>query len=106
MSFKLPEKTKYVHSVDSIRRDKAVTTIMDDAVGILGDQIERYRLKSKASTFGEKDVKALRQLISALVELSREEREREKADDLNKVLAGMSDEQLLEYAQNALLKAK
>lgn len=106
MSFKLPEKKQYVHAVSNVTREKSVSSIIDSAVNVLGEQIERISLKSRSMSLDDKDVKNLRQYISALTELSREEREREKADDLSKYLASLSDDQLLDYAQKKLSALK
>jgi len=78
---------------------------MQDAVGILAAQIEILRLKSMTQ-LGDKDVKALLQYINGLTSLSREEREREKASDLADRLDNMSNEELLQYAEQQLKAVK
>ena len=92
-------------SVVVVRREKSVDTIMADAVGILAAQIEHLRIKSR-DQLNEKDVKALHSLITSLTMLSREEREREKADELSERLKNMSDAELLAYASEKLNAAK
>lgn len=89
----------------TVARERSLETITNDALSVLGDQIERYRIKSgQGYALEDNEVKNLKQLISALAELGRESRERDKADELAKLLPNMSDQELLDYAAKKLLK--
>lgn len=99
----LPVKRKAITSV--VSRETSIDRMVNDATSILGEQIEKLKLKSRASTFDIKESDQLKIYIKCLVDLSREERETLKAaqdSDLSK----LTNEQLLELASSELKKAK
>ena len=76
----------------------SVQGLLDDALGVIGSEI--VRLKLKAQAIGKKDepqglnaseARMIQGYVKSLVELSRESRER--SDDMD--LANMDDEELL-----------
>jgi hypothetical protein len=83
-----------------------VTRMLDGALNTLGEQLEKLALRSRVSTFDEKESRVLQGYIKSLVDLSREERERDKADTLGAELSKLSDAELLELAKSKLLEAK
>lgn len=90
--------------VSTVDRLSNVDTMMDDAYSILGEQIEKMRLKSRNATFTDKEAKILQTYIRSLVDLSEEERELQKSVELDQLMASLSDEQLLELAKSKLGK--
>ena len=87
---------------NAIARVSSVESMMEDAYSILGEQIERMRLKSRAVTLGEKEAKTLQIYIKSLVDLSKEEREIVKSEEMSEMLSGLSDAELLDMAQKKL----
>ena len=78
----------------------STVSMLDDALGIIGQQIDMFRVKSgQNQRLDEKEARILQGYIKSLVDLSKEEREREKLDD---ALKNMSDEELLELAKKQL----
>lgn len=90
----------------SVTRVNSVSSMLDGALSVLGEQLDKIALKSRSSTFTEKEARVLQGYIKSLVELSKEEREREKADKLNEELANMTDAELLELAKQKLEETK
>jgi hypothetical protein len=83
-----------------------VTKMLDGALNTLAEQLDKLALRSRASTFNEKEARVLQGYIKSLVELSKEEREREKADTLGAELSKLSDAELLELAKEKLAESK
>lgn len=80
----------------------STVSMLDDALAIIGQQIEMFRVKSGQSVvLNEKEARILQGYVKSLVDLSKEERERDKLDDQ---LKGLTDEQLIEMAQKSLTK--
>jgi len=90
----------------SVSKVSDVTKMLDGALNTLSEQLDKLALKSRASTFDEKEARVLQGYIKSLVELSKEERERDKADTLGAELSKLSDEELLDLAKSKLLEAK
>jgi protein subunit release factor A len=83
-------------------RAEGVNSTLNLALGTLSEQLQKLALKSRAATFTGEEARVLTHYIKALVELSKEEREREKSDkDLEK-LKDMTDAELLELANTHL----
>jgi len=93
------------HAVTQVSRVSDISTMLDNALRTLSEQLDRLSIKSRVSSFDEKDAKVLQGYISSLVNLSKEEREREKSDKLGD-LAGLTDQELIELAQAKLTKIK
>jgi hypothetical protein len=77
----------------------SLPTVIESTIAILDEQVEKLRLKSRNATFDEKDARILQAYIKSLIDLSKEERDREKEDDFAKQLGTMTSEQLLEMYQ-------
>lgn len=81
------------------------TTLIADALRIIQNQLTQIASQSnkaisQGKTLGLAEARVLQGYIKALVELSKEERERAKSDDLSK----LSDEELAELVQVLLNK--
>jgi hypothetical protein len=80
-------------------------TLIADALRIIQNQLTQIAAQSnkaisQGKTLGLAEARVLQGYIKALVELSKEERERSKSDDLSK----LSDEELAELVQVLLNK--
>lgn len=86
------------------RIDKVHTTagMLERALGIIDDQLIKISLKSKAAILDDKESRVLTGYVDALVKLSKEEREREKDDKTAETLKSMSNEELLQLAEQSL----
>lgn len=78
--------------------------MLEDALTIMRDQIERIRVKAASTTLDEREARTLLGYVKGLVDISKEEREREKADKVSKEIAEMSTEELVKLAQEKLKK--
>lgn len=87
-----------------VRVDRVKTTagMLDRALGIIDDQLIKIGLKAHAAILDEKEARVLQGYVKSLVELSKEEREREKNDNTADELKKLSDAELLELAQQNL----
>lgn len=100
---KLPIRRKTAAYV--VTREASTDRMVNDAMSILGEQIEKLKLKSRAGIFDMPEAHLLKTYIKSLVELSAEEREIAKQAQEND-LSKLTNEQLLELAQSELQKAK
>lgn len=80
-------------------------TLIGDALRIIQNQLTQIAAKSNkaiaaGNTLGLAEARVLQGYIKALVELSKESRERSKADDFS----NLSDEELAQLAQTLLQK--
>jgi hypothetical protein len=90
-----------------VDRVSSISNSIDRAFGIVDEQLMKIGIKSRTSgMLDEKDVKALHGHIKALVELSKEERERDKSNKDPEDLKDLTHEQLLELAATELGTAK
>lgn len=80
--------------------------MLDEALIIINEQLERFRLKSAYHQLDEKETRMLLGYVKGLVDISKEERERDKADPDNKELQNLSTEELVARAQAQLNKSK
>lgn len=94
--------------VSKVDRVSAVSGMLDRALGIIDEQLIKLGAKSRSNggMLDEKETRALHGHIKALVDLSKEEREREKSDKTPEDLQNLTDEQLLELANKKLVTAK
>ena len=83
-----------------------LNTIIEGTIAILDEQVEKLRLKSKGANFGAEDAKILQSYIKSVIDLSREEREREAKDEYAKQLAAMTPEQLLQEYESKVKQLK
>jgi hypothetical protein len=89
-----------------VDRVNSVSGMLDRALGIIDEQLIKIGLKSRTATLDEKEARVLQGYVKSLVELSKEEREREKADKTPDELKEMSDAELLELANSKLAAIK
>lgn len=78
--------------------------MLDDALAIMSAQIERIRVKAASATLDEREARTLLGYVKGLVDIAKEEREREKSDKVSKEIAEMSTDELLKAAQEKLKK--
>lgn len=99
---------KTAHGTVRIDRVNNVSTMLDRALGIIDEQLTKIGLKSRQAggLLDDKETRALHGHVKALVELSKEEREREKSNKDNEMLQAMTDEELLAHAQEKLQSLK
>lgn len=76
--------------------------MLESALNTLNEQLDRLSVRSTASTFDEKDARLLQGYIKSLVELSKEERDRDASDILKAEYSKLSDQELLELARKKL----
>lgn len=89
-----------------IDRVNTVDGMLNRALGILDEQLTKLGLKSRSAMFDEKEARVLQGYVKSLVDLSKEEREREKSNKDAEGLKDMSDAELLELAQSKLSELK
>jgi hypothetical protein len=71
--------------------------VLSDALSILNDQIQILRVKSNSGYSLDVDqVKTLRTLVQSIVDISREEREQDKHDNIAEDFKNMSEHELLQ----------
>lgn len=101
--------TRRIISSATVVRAASVATspakMLEDALSIMDNQIERLRVKSASMALDEREARTLLGYVKGLVEISKEEREREKSDKVAKELADMSTEELLKLADQKLKKS-
>jgi hypothetical protein len=74
-------------------------SLMSDAMSIIGSELSRYRQKtSRGVTLDLKEARAVQSYMESLVKLSKEDRERSRAEDL----PNLSDEELKQLASEVL----
>ena len=106
MSNKLiPDKSKRV--VTTVVRETSASVVLDDALTILNNEVQRFRVKSSQG-FGLDidEAKILRTYVQSLVDLSREQRAQEMHDGFQAELENMKPEELIEYYQQRVLESK
>jgi hypothetical protein len=79
---------------------------LDKALMIVDDQINKLAIQSKHGTFADRESKILQGYVKALVDLSKEEREREKANKDSEGFENMTEEEILNLAKEKLAKVK
>lgn len=84
--------------VDASSKVPSVNRMLDNSLSIIEEQVDRLRIKSRAQSLDEKEARVLLGYVKGLVEISKEEREREKADKGAAALADLSVDELLERA--------
>lgn len=77
-----------------------VDGILSKAVSTIANEINKLHIRSHRQDLTDKQARILHGYIKALVDLSKEQRERDKAEDLSK----MSDEELFGLAKQILQK--
>lgn len=98
--------TRNGSGVRVVERVHSTTSMISDALAIVDEQLLKLRLRSNSENFEESDVKTLHTLIKSLVDLSKEEREREKAEKDLGDLSKLTNEELLDLATKRLSQAK
>lgn len=97
-------------SIVTVERNAGVENMVARALGIIDEQLTKLGSKSRVGGLGglldEKEARMLRGYVQSLVEISKEEREREKNDKTTEDLKALTDEQLLELAQQKLNTVK
>ena len=80
---------------------KDAAGMLDEAMAIIGEQVELLRIKSAhKQALDETEAKQLMGYIKGLVEINKDERERDKRGELGK----MSDAELLELLKQKEIK--
>ena len=77
-----------------------VDSVMAKLVDTLANEINKLRVRSYTAFLDDKQARMLQGYVKSLVELSREQRERDKLEDLSK----MTDEELFELAKQIIVK--
>lgn len=105
MSKLIPEKSR--RTVTTIVRQTSAAVVLEDALSILNNEIQRYRVKSSQG-FGldPEEAKILRTYIQSLVDLSKEQRNQEMHDGLQESMNKMTDAELLQLYQEKLEDSK
>lgn len=81
--------------------------ILEDALSVISQQVDHMRIKSNQGfKLAQDEAYLLNSYIKSLVGLSKEEREREKAEKELHNLTNLTDEQLLELAQKKLIESR
>jgi hypothetical protein len=101
---KKPPKPLIRNPTTILIRQRGVSQLTDLALSILGEQLDKLALKSKHSTFDEKEAKIVTMYVKAVREMSQETREQEKSDKDMEGLAELSNEELLQIASKHLEK--
>lgn len=99
----LPPRQSEAHRPRSVEvvLEPVVPTLLQDALSILGSEITRLKLKTnKNEPLKHEEAKVLQGYIRSLVELAKEQRERDDSSDL----ANLSDAQLLELVDQLRTK--
>ncbi len=89
-----------------VDRVDGINNTVNTALAVVSEQLQKMALKSKASTFTDAEARTLQTYIKALVDLSREERERDRSDIELEKLKNLSDSELLDLAQKHLVGAQ
>ncbi|MEZ0209214.1 MAG: hypothetical protein ACAH17_03515 [Candidatus Paceibacterota bacterium] len=99
---------KSADGIVRIDRVNNVAGMLDRALNIIDEQLTKIALKSRQAggLLDANETKSLHGHVKALVELSKEEREREKADKTAEQLASLSNDELLELAKAQLESVK
>jgi len=93
-------------AAQTVTRVNSVSSLLDGALATLAEQLDKLAIKSRFAEFDEKEAKVLQGYIRSLVELSKEQREHEKADKMPEDLAKLTNEELLELANAKLVEQK
>lgn len=96
---------------ETVRVDRVtnVAGMLDRALTIIDEQLTKIALMSRQNAGGvldDKHTRALHGHIKALVELSKEEREREKSDKSAEEFKNLSQQELLDLAQKTFGQVK
>jgi hypothetical protein len=102
---KIVIKTDY-GAVATVDREKGIENTLNTALGVVSEQLQKLAMKSRTATFDEKESRILQSYIKSLVELSRENREQEKNDLELEKLKELSNDELLQLANEHLNEAK
>lgn len=89
-----------------VDRVHTVDNMLNRALGIIDEQLTKLGLMSRSAIFDDKEARVLQGYVKSLVELSKEEREREKSNKDAEALQNMSDAELLELAKTKLTELK
>lgn len=105
----IPKKRKIVPShltslnkaeITEITEVPPVDGILGKTISTIANEVHKLYTRSRTANLTDKEARILQGYIKSLVELSKEQREREKADDL----ANMSDEDLFALAKQIISK--
>lgn len=97
-------KISPIQVVQASSEAPSVGKMLDHSLSIMNEQIDRLRIKSRNFALDEKETRVLLGYVRGLVEISKEEREREKTDKAT--FANMSTDQLLLEAEKHFKKNK
>lgn len=89
-----------------VTKQSSTSGMVDDALSIVDEQLEKIKIRSRHESFEMEDMKILQLLIKSLVDLSKEEREREKSEKDMEDLSKLTHEELLQLASSKLSAAR
>ena len=96
----LPIRPKGTVEITEVTEVPPVDGILAKAISTIANEINKLYVRSHAANLSDKEARILQGHIKTLIELSREQRERDKADDLS----NMSNEELFDLAKQILSK--
>lgn len=93
----LPERKR--GEISEVNVVPTLESLMSDGLAIIGSELAAYRAKSKRGVMLDlKEARVIQAYMDAVVKLSKEDRERARAEDL----ANLSDEELKQLASEVL----
>ena len=99
----IPPSNGQIGRTITITKDVAVSDVIASALSIIKVQVDTLASRSNmGGTLNTDEVKNLRTYVQSLVELSREDRERDKQDGVAEFLKNMKLEDLVKLAQGQL----
>ena len=92
----IPQKRGEVGEVSVV---PTLQGLMDDGLAIIGKELAQYRAKTaRGATLDLKEARVVSQYLKAIVDLSKEDRERARSEDL----ANLTDEEIKQLATEVL----
>ncbi len=91
-------------SIVHIDRVTNVSGMIDRGLGIVDEQLTKLALLSRQAggAMDEKEIRKLEVLLKSLVNLSKEERERDKSNKDSEALQNLTDAELVKLAQETM----
>jgi formate dehydrogenase maturation protein FdhE len=108
MPVEMPKRPIASQVVRSMKPIPSVAGMLSDALSIMSQQIDRLKVKSghQQQALDERESRILQGYVKSLIDIAKEDREREKTDKSIKALENMSTEELLEMAKSELSSPK
>lgn len=89
-----------ISKVSEITEVPPVEGILAKTISTIANEITKLHNRSHVAALSDREAKVLQGYVKSLVDLSREQRERDKANDMS----DMSYEELLEFAKQIISK--